>query len=485
MSFTYGEDNRLHAVSDGVGTLGTYTYNGRGERVKKAAGATVTYYQYDVSGQLLAESDDDGNTLREYVYFNGMAVALIDVTGSGAGTVMDNDGCGFSVDGDWTRESTVAGYQGSDYRITTPGTGTKRAIWQPDIAASGEYTVYARWTSGPDRASDAEYAIVHSGGTAEVTVDQRTGGGLFQRLGTWTLAPGATITLTDNANGAVVADAIKLVASGDESADIYYIHPDHLGTPQVITGNPADPQQTPPQVVWQASYDPFGQADITTETITSNLRFPGQYFDAETGLHYNYYRDYDPGTGRYIESDPIGLVGGQDTYGYVNQNPGRYTDQLGLLAPSIPSKVATGVAPRLGLASLGPLGLGIAIGVEIGELIFPDPQASFEGDSNIVPFPASSPRNSQADNESECTSDNGSGCEYIRRILEAEYSRLAALRPKQFGSDWGQIVLERKQFNDTADKFDLVCRPPFGKRFPIGPKLGIPGTPLLNDIYGR
>lgn len=60
------------------------------------------------------------------------------------------------------------------------------------------------------------------------------------------------------------------------------------------------------------------------------LRFPGQYFDQETGLHYNYFRDYDPSTGRYIESDPIGLDGGLNTYSYSELNPLRYIDPLGL-----------------------------------------------------------------------------------------------------------------------------------------------------------
>ncbi len=120
---------------------------------------------------------------------------------------------------------------------------------------------------------------------------------------------------------------IALSASTPQAAT-YYFHTDHLDTPQVVT----DKDQT---VVWQGDYKPFGRAKVTTNTIEQNLRFPGQYFDKETGLHYNYFRDYAVGLGRYMQSDPIGLEGGIDTYVYANNNPLVYYDDEGLIAGHI------------------------------------------------------------------------------------------------------------------------------------------------------
>jgi RHS repeat-associated protein len=68
----------------------------------------------------------------------------------------------------------------------------------------------------------------------------------------------------------------------------------------------------------------------TVAVIENNIRFPGQYEDVETGLHYNYFRDYDPSLGRYVESDPIGLDGGLNTFAYAGSAPVRFSDPLGL-----------------------------------------------------------------------------------------------------------------------------------------------------------
>ncbi|HMK88376.1 MAG TPA: RHS repeat-associated core domain-containing protein, partial [Methylocystis sp.] len=104
----------------------------------------------------------------------------------------------------------------------------------------------------------------------------------------------------------------------------YYIAPDHLGAPHQIANGGGT-------VVWLWEHDPFGNGAPTASAgFTYNLRFPGQYYDAETGLHHNGFRDYDPRTGRYIESDPIGLAAGVNTYGYVGGNPVWAVDVMGL-----------------------------------------------------------------------------------------------------------------------------------------------------------
>lgn len=313
------------------------------------------------------------------------------------------------------------GYVIADAVMFVPsGTGPNTATWTPQLTQSGDYQIYAKWTAHPNRATNATYTVSHATGNTPVTVNQQINGGQWNLLGSYTLAPGSSISLTDQANGYVIADAIKLVAANQsptvsitspqpntsytalasihleataadtdgsitqvtltqngqllttltvapyaydwinvqpgsysitaQSTDdkgasttstplqievitgipqAYYIHTDQLNTPRLIT----DQSNTP---VWRWDSDPFGST-MPDENPSGlgvfefDLRFPGQVADKETGLFYNYYRDYDPATGRYPQSDPIGLAGGSfSTYAYVGGNPLNDIDPLGL-----------------------------------------------------------------------------------------------------------------------------------------------------------
>jgi len=109
------------------------------------------------------------------------------------------------------------------------------------------------------------------------------------------------------------------------STETYWFINDHLGAPRALINASG-------QIVWKAAYLPFGSAEVLVDTVENNFRLPGQYYDAETGLHYNMNRYYDPDTGRYITADPIGLDGGINLFAYVGGDPVNTIDLLGLTA---------------------------------------------------------------------------------------------------------------------------------------------------------
>jgi RHS repeat-associated protein len=117
--------------------------------------------------------------------------------------------------------------------------------------------------------------------------------------------------------------------NGSGGSIVYYVHTDQLNTPRKVTNN-----NSALTVRWTWDSTPFGEGDPIESPgglsqFKYNLRFPGQMFDAESGLNYNYFRDYDPAVGRYVESDPIGLGGGINTYAYVKSNPIDFVDTDG------------------------------------------------------------------------------------------------------------------------------------------------------------
>jgi len=109
---------------------------------------------------------------------------------------------------------------------------------------------------------------------------------------------------------------------------VYYVHTDHHGTPRLVTDKANN-------IRWRWLAEPFGTTapednPSALGVFTQNLRFPGQFADSESGLSYNYFRNYDSTIGRYSSSDPIGLGGGLNTYAYVGGNPVMYADPDGL-----------------------------------------------------------------------------------------------------------------------------------------------------------
>lgn len=117
-----------------------------------------------------------------------------------------------------------------------------------------------------------------------------------------------------------------------QAEEVYYLHTDHLGAVVKAT----DAGQT---LVWDAMRRPFGERTVSVAGIEVLLGFPGQYYDEETNNYYNYFRDYDPTTGRYLQSDPIGLAGGLNTYAYVLGNPIIFFDPYGLTQAQVDATV--------------------------------------------------------------------------------------------------------------------------------------------------
>jgi RHS repeat-associated protein len=341
-AYSYNARGQLSAVSNGITTVANYQYNGFNQRVLKTADGQERIFVYDTDGMLLSEHEANGETIVQYVNFNGevLAANTDDQTTSPpspcqgiTAKVSDHMGALRAyvttevINGIITVSYRAHGSHdrlGSDALATVTLYANGFNFWQiSDPGNCGNSTV------GPCPATTTSNQE-HKDNNRAYT----------QTTGAWWWTPGTTTYYAQGSNNNLGTSGTTLTtlyqgANGswyktdpadcpiEQAAGWLYYHNDHLGTPQKVTNAEGE-------VVWAATVNPFGDVIETVTDFEQNIRFPGQYHDRETGLYYNWHRYYSPELGRYITSDPIGLEGGLNTYAYVGGNPVNAVDPSGL-----------------------------------------------------------------------------------------------------------------------------------------------------------
>ncbi len=267
---------------DGAST--SYAYD-RAQRVVSASGASSESFIYDPAGNPLGQGSPaapwsyDAN---ERLLSTGSAVYTYDANGNLASKVTGGMTTNYAYD---SANRLVQVSDGSGHAVVTYGYDPfDRRVWKQ---------------MGGTRIN---YYYEDDGLAAEAAAD-----GTIQTA--YAYLPGSRYG----------TNPLFLRTAGN----YYYYQNDPLGTPQRLSDAGGN-------IVWAASYTTFGSAAVSpASTVTNNLRFPGQYYDVETGLHYNFHRYYDPATARYLTPDPAGIAGGLNPYLYAKGNPTSYIDPTG------------------------------------------------------------------------------------------------------------------------------------------------------------
>ena len=345
-AYAYDDASRITAISNSNDPALSWSY-GYDALDRLTSGTSISQsenFAYDANGNRLSES------------------------GSSAGQPFSNT---FNVAPTSNRMSSIAGSRANTYTFDAAGHTTAETNAGRPVVLGGTTVVsylynalgQRVWKSGPD---GPVYFVYDQDG--HLLGEYGAGGALVQET-VW-LGDLPVATLRPRSGGGV---------------DIYYVHADHLGTVRKVS-RPSDNV-----LMWRWDSTPFGvgvanENPQSAGTFIYNLRFPGQYYDAESGLHYNYFRDYDPAKGGYVQSDPIGLKGGINTYSYVYGSPLAYRDPTGQFAGvlAIPP-VAVGAAAGLAVCLIIPScrdGLSDAI-----ESILNPPAVSEEEDAPVPAVP--------------------------------------------------------------------------------------------------
>ena len=395
----YNSPNRLASVKENGIVKANYWHNALGQRVRKELPTIADRHSiYDKEGNLIAEYDGSGNLIREYIYLNGVNVSQITPPGQSSSLnlgpvsspsnnsptsmewLLESEGemiLNLQSSGDENGPSSYSLYVSQQQEMG--GSYAKLSVSQKrqfvPIGLSGNTVVVPIWLNQQMVYETLDASTNHLDQLPLSSSNQwlkfrRTSTGVIISTSsngtTWAQLANQPLALAGPVYLGFVAKNIKMqmTVSGitrDVESSLYVI-PDHLGSPYVVTNEAA-------QVVWSATKKtPFGEF-LDSGSVSQPLRFPGQYLDVETGTHYNYFRDYDPTLGRYLQSDPIGLAGGLNTYAYAGSNSLSFIDPYGLWSFSFDAYRGIGGGITFGKHNDtgewfvgGRLGVGLGIG---------------------------------------------------------------------------------------------------------------------------
>lgn len=376
-SYAYDQAGRMRQITYPSGAIVTYNLNALGRvssvAFKQNSGATsqniatsVTYRPFgpyssftfgngathtrtfDQDYRITKVKDTGTANIHELTYTfdnNDNATAIVDAVTSANNQTLGYDDLDRMTSASGGYGSLSYGYDANGNRTSAGGTSytyttnTNRltAIGSQAITtnSNGSITQFAAVTPNPavnlTYYNNGRLATVSNGGTQVLSYLYDGFGKRLAKQGAalhyYEYAPtGELLEVTDN-TGAAIVDYIHLygrpIATYEPaSGNLAFLHTDRIGTVQRAT----DSTQT---LKWSGDYEPFGYTPTSIGLIVQDLRLPGQEYEIETGHHYNGFRDYLPALGRYLESDPIGLAGGINTYAYVENNPAKYIDREG------------------------------------------------------------------------------------------------------------------------------------------------------------